>query len=43
MSVSRHFITEIYRESVGNTDLNADLMDGAKMLAREDRAGRAWC
>ena len=43
MPVSRHFITEIYRESIGNTELNADLMDGARMLAKEDRAGRAWC
>lgn len=43
MPVSRHFITEIYRESVGSAELNADLIDGARMLAKEDRAGRAWC
>jgi len=43
MTISRHFVTEIYRESVGNTELDADLMDGVKMLAKEDRAGRAWC
>lgn len=43
MPLSRHFITEIYRENAGDAELNADLLDAAKMLAKEDRAGRAWC
>lgn len=43
MTISRHFITEIFRESVGNAELNADLNDTIRMLAKEDRAGRTWC
>lgn len=43
MPISRHFVTDIYRESIGNAELNADLTDAARMLAKEDRAGRAWC
>ena len=43
MPISRHFVTEIYRESIGDAELNADLLDAAKMLAKEDKAGRAWC
>jgi uncharacterized protein (TIGR02466 family) len=43
MPINRHFVTEIYRESIGDAELNADLLDAARMLAREDKAGRAWC
>ena len=42
-TLSRHFVTEIYRAGIGNPELNADLLDATKMLAKEDRAGRAWC
>lgn len=43
MTTSRHFVTEILRESIGNAELNADLNDTIRMLAKEDRAGRHWC
>ena len=43
MTISRHFVTEIFRESIGDAELNSDLLDAARMLAKEDRAGRAWC
>ena len=43
MPITRHFVSEIYRESIGEADLNADLLDASKMLAKEDKAGRAWC
>ncbi len=44
METRRLFVTEIYRTALGAApDLNADLLDAAKMLAREDKAGRAWC
>lgn len=43
MSISRHFVTEILRESIGDAELNADLNDTIRMLAKEDRAGRHWC
>lgn len=43
MPISRHFVSEIYREALGDEELNTDLLDAAKMLAKEDRAGRAWC
>ncbi|MEQ1607729.1 MAG: TIGR02466 family protein [Hyphomonadaceae bacterium] len=43
MTVSRHFVTDIYRASLGDAELNADLFDAAKMLAKEDKAGRGWC
>lgn len=45
--ISKHFVTEIYRESLaasaGWKQLNADVASTAKMLAKEDKAGRAWC
>ena len=43
MTISRHFVTEILRESIGTPELNADLNDTIRMLAKEDRAGRHWC
>ncbi|HVY88990.1 MAG TPA: TIGR02466 family protein [Hyphomonadaceae bacterium] len=43
MTNSPLFITELYRANIGNTELNADILDAAKMLAKEDKAGRAWC
>ncbi len=44
MSTTRHFVTEIYKASLDDPrELNADLLDAAKMLAKEDKAGRAWC
>ncbi len=43
MTISRHFVTEILRESIGDAELNADLNDTIRMLAKEDRAGRHWC
>jgi uncharacterized protein (TIGR02466 family) len=43
MTLSSHFTTEIYRAALDDAELNADLLDTTKMLAKEDRAGRAWC
>ncbi len=43
MTSSPLFVTEIYRAALGAAELNADLLDAAKMLAKEDKAGRAWC
>ncbi|MFT3722694.1 MAG: TIGR02466 family protein [Hyphomonadaceae bacterium] len=44
MQTRRLFVTEIYRTTLGGiAGLNADLLDAAKMLAKEDKAGRAWC
>ena len=43
MTPSRLFVTELYRAAIGSTELNADILDAAKMLAKEDKAGRAWC
>lgn len=43
MNISRHFVTELYRAGIGDADLNSDLLDAAKMLSKEDKAGRAWC
>jgi uncharacterized protein (TIGR02466 family) len=44
METRRLFVTEIYRTTLGGiAGLNADLLDAAKMLAKEDKAGRAWC
>jgi uncharacterized protein (TIGR02466 family) len=41
------FVTEIYEASLaddaGFSDFNAELADACRMLAEEDRAGRAWC
>ena len=41
------FVTRLYETSLtgtaGGDALNADLEDACLMLAREDRAGRAWC
>jgi uncharacterized protein (TIGR02466 family) len=44
MTTSRHFVTEIYRAPLGDVrELNTDIIETAKMLAKEDKAGRAWC
>jgi uncharacterized protein (TIGR02466 family) len=44
MSTTRHFITEIYKAALEiPRELNADIEQTAKMLAKEDKAGRAWC
>lgn len=43
MTTNRLFVTELYRAAIGEAELNADLLDAAKMLAKEDKAGRAWC
>ena len=44
MTTNRLFVTELYRAPLaGIGELNADLLDAAKMLAKEDKAGRAWC
>jgi uncharacterized protein (TIGR02466 family) len=44
MSTTRLFVTDIYRATLDNArDLNADIEQASKMLAKEDKAGRAWC
>ncbi len=44
MSMTRLFVTDIYRASLDDArELNADIEKMAKMLAKEDKAGRAWC
>jgi uncharacterized protein (TIGR02466 family) len=44
MSTTRLFVTEIYRAALDNARaLNADIEQTTKMLAKEDKAGRAWC
>lgn len=44
MTTNRLFVTELYRAPLADIgELNADLLDAAKMLAKEDKAGRAWC
>jgi uncharacterized protein (TIGR02466 family) len=44
MTASRLFITELYRAQLdAAAELNADILAAARMLAKEDRAGRAWC
>ncbi len=44
MSPSPLFVTDLYRAALNDSrELNADLLDAAKMLAKEDKAGRAWC
>jgi uncharacterized protein (TIGR02466 family) len=44
MDLSRLFVTEIHRASLGDVrELNADIGGTARMLAKEDKAGRAWC
>lgn len=44
METRRLFVTEIYRTTLSASGgLNADLLEAAKMLAKEDKAGRAWC
>jgi uncharacterized protein (TIGR02466 family) len=43
MDTRRLFVTELYRAAIGDPELNADLLGTTKMLAREDKAGRAWC
>jgi uncharacterized protein (TIGR02466 family) len=44
MSTTRLFVTEIYKAALDNVRaLNADIEQTTKMLAKEDKAGRAWC
>jgi uncharacterized protein (TIGR02466 family) len=44
MDLSRLFVTEIHRASLGDVrELNVDIEQTARMLAKEDKAGRAWC
>ena len=44
MTTTRLFVTDIYKATLDNArELNADLEQTAKMLAKEDKAGRAWC
>jgi uncharacterized protein (TIGR02466 family) len=44
MTTMRFFVTDIYRATLDAArELNADLVEAAKMLAKEDKAGRAWC
>jgi len=47
MSITRLFVTDIYRAELSDERsaraLNADLEEAARMLAAEDKAGRAWC
>jgi uncharacterized protein (TIGR02466 family) len=44
MSTTRLFVTEIYKAALDNPrELNADIEQTAKMLSKEDKAGRAWC
>ena len=44
MIPTRLFVTEIYKETLDHArELNADIEQTAKMLAKEDKAGRAWC
>ena len=44
MSTTRLFVTEIYKAALDNArELNADIEQTTKMLAKEDKAGRAWC
>src|SRR6185436_20849976 len=44
MTTTRLFVTDIYRETLDNArELNADIEQTTKMLAKEDKAGRAWC
>ena len=44
MTPNRLFVTEPYRAPLADIgELNADLLDAAKLLAKEAKAGRAWC
>ncbi|HSZ53129.1 MAG TPA: TIGR02466 family protein [Caulobacteraceae bacterium] len=47
MTVRELFVTRLYEASLaaerGFEALNSDLADACRMLAEEDRAGRAWC
>ena len=44
MNTTPHFVTEIYKASLDDArELNADIVDATRMLAKEDKAGRAWC
>ena len=44
MSTTRLFVTEIYKAALDNPrELNTDIEQTAKMLSKEDKAGRAWC
>ena len=41
-SIERLFATKIYRASLSARRLNVELAAACKLIAREDRAGRAW-
>lgn len=44
MDLSRLFVTEIHRANLGDVHaLNADIDRTTRMLAKEDKAGQAWC
>ena len=44
MTTTRLFVTDIYKAALDDPGgLNADIVATTKMLAKEDRAGRAWC
>ncbi|MGA0602464.1 TIGR02466 family protein [Caulobacter sp. KR2-114] len=47
MTTRSLFATQVYEASLageaGFADFNAELADACRMLAEEDRAGRAWC
>jgi uncharacterized protein (TIGR02466 family) len=44
MTTTRLFVTDIYKATLDNArELNADIEQATKMLAKEDKAGRAWC
>ena len=44
MTTTRLFVTDIYRAALDDVrELNADIEATSRMLAKEDKAGRAWC
>jgi uncharacterized protein (TIGR02466 family) len=43
MTIRTLFATRFYQGALGKPDLLAELEEAALDLAREDRAGRAWC
>jgi len=44
MTTARLFATDIYKAALANPrELNADIVSTSKMLAKEDKIGRAWC
>jgi uncharacterized protein (TIGR02466 family) len=44
MTTTRVFATDIYKAVLGDPrELNADILAMTKLLAKEDKVGRAWC